>query len=554
MYKHLLIALALFSATSVFGQEGKEKEDLGDKEYIIVKDYKPVLAESYKISDVPEGDTTTVNPPVMKYNAVSKKVETNYETATIKAVKVMDEKLAKLYRNLVKLGIGNYTTYNGEAYINSLRSKKGALGLAVRHFSGSPSLKDAGEADFSQNKAGMTGKYFLSNATFSGDLGYDRNVVHYYGYKSADTIIDKKNTKQRFSEFNINAGLASNYLNKGHLDYGVRFGYTTFNDLFSVTENDFLAVANAGKQLENFYLRVDASFNYFKKTDAEYEILSLNSNLNRNIIRISPTFNFDKENIHLVLGGRLEIEKNLGSDVHLYPRVDFSLPIAEHILSVFANVDGNLSKNSFRTLAYENPFITSSIRPFNTNNKLMLTGGLKGNFSSTVSFTVWARYSKVEDLLMYVNDTIHFNKFNLVRDDGTIFNLHAELGFMSDEKLNLSLHLDQNSYKLDLYEKAWHMPATVVTFVAKYNLRDKILVNASLFARGVTYAAVREGSAYKSEKINAYLDGNLGLEYRYSKILSVYVNLNNLGFAKYYNWYQYPSERFNVLGGITYSF
>lgn len=72
MYKHLLIALALFSTTSVFGQEGKEKEDLGDKEYIIVKDYKPVLAESYKISDVPEGDTTTVNPPAMKYNAVSK--------------------------------------------------------------------------------------------------------------------------------------------------------------------------------------------------------------------------------------------------------------------------------------------------------------------------------------------------------------------------------------------------------------------------------------------------------------------------------------------------
>ncbi|MBK6444788.1 MAG: hypothetical protein IPF81_05610 [Bacteroidetes bacterium] len=554
MIKNIFIAISLLLVVPAFAQQVKDPEELGDKEYIIVKDYKPVLAESYKISDVPEGDTTTVNPPVMKYKAVSKKVETNYETSTIKAVKVTDEKLPKLYRNLVKLGIGNYTTYNGEAYINSLRSKKGALGLAVRHFSGSPSLNGAGEADFSQNKAVLSGKYFLENATFYGDLGYDRNVVHFYGYDSNDSIIDKKNTKQRFSEFAFNAGIASNYLSKGHLDYGVHFGYTTFNDLFEVTENDFVVDGKVGKQLDNFYLKVDAGFNYFKKTDAEYEVLSINSNLNRNIIRVSPTFNFDKENIHLALGGRLEVEKNLGSDVHLFPRIDFSLPIAEHILSVFANVDGNISKNSFRTIVYDNPFITSSIRPFNTINKLMLTGGLKGNFSSTVSFTAWVKYSKVDDLLMYVNDSTYFNKFNLLRDDGSILNLHLEIGFMSDEKINLSLHLDQNSYKLDQYEKAWHLPSTIVSFVAKYNLRDKILVNATLLAHGITYAPIQVGTGYKPEKIKAYLDGNLGLEYRYSKILSVFVNLNNLSFTKYDRWYRYPTEGFNVLGGIAYSF
>lgn len=554
MHKFLSIACVLLTTTTLFAQDGKEKEDLGNKEYIIVKDYKPVLAESYKISDLPEGDTTTVNPPAMKYNAVSKKIETNYETATIKAVKVTDEKLQKLYRNLIKLGIGNYTTYNGEAYINSLRSKKGALGLSMKHLSGSPSLKGAGEADFSRNTAGLNGKYFLENATFDADINFDRNVIHYYGYNSDDTIIDKKDTKQRFTEFAFNAGITSNYLNKGHIDYGAHVGYITFNDLFEVKENDFLFNGNIGKQLDNFYLRVDASLNYFSKSDAKYEVLTLNSNLKRNIIRISPAFIFDKDKVHLVVGGRMEVEKNRGTDVHFFPRVDFSLPIAEHILAVFANVDGNIAKNNFRTLSYENPFITSAIHPVNTINLISLTGGLKGNFSSTVSFTAWAKYSKVEDLILFVNDSTYFNKFNYVMDDGKILNLHAEIGFMSDDKLNLSLHLDQNSYTLDQFQKAWHHPATIISFVAKYNLRDKILVNASLFAHGVQYAGIKEGNGYKSEKINGYLDGNLGLEYRYSKILSVFVNLNNLGFAKYYTWYQYPSERFNVLGGITYSF
>ena len=63
MIKNIFIAISLLLVVPAFAQQVKDPEELGDKEYIIVKDYKPVLAESYKISDVPEGDTTTVNPP-----------------------------------------------------------------------------------------------------------------------------------------------------------------------------------------------------------------------------------------------------------------------------------------------------------------------------------------------------------------------------------------------------------------------------------------------------------------------------------------------------------
>lgn len=551
--------LSLLAITASFSlraqqQPAKEKEDLGDKEYIIVKDYKPVLAESYKISDTPEGDTSTVNTPMMKYSIVSKKVETNYETSTIKAVNVKDEPLPKLYRNLVKLGIGNYTTYNGEAYINSLRSKKGALGFEAKHLSGSPNLKDAGYAGFGNTMASVFGKYFLENATFDGEVGYKRDVVHYYGFNTNDTIIDKKLIKQRLGNFALNLGFGSNYLSKGHLDYEARFGYSTLNDLYEVTENEFLVEGFAGKQLENFYLKLAASFDYFKKSDAKYEKLNLNSNLNRNIISFTPTLDFSKEKYHLVLGGRLTIEKNLGSVAHLYPVVEFSLPVAEHILSVFANVEGHLEKSNFRTLTDENPFVSSAVKPGNVNNKLNLQAGVLGNFSSTVSFTASVKYGKQEGMELFVPDTEYFNKFDVLEDDGSVLNFHAELGYDSGDKLNLSLHFDQFTYNLDQQVKAWHRPGTEVTFRAGYNLRDKILVKADILARGKTYGAVRENYGWKAEKINSWVDGNLGIEYRYSKILSIYVNLNNLGFSKYYQWYKYPSERFNILGGLSYSF
>src|SRR6266478_6858929 len=92
-----------------FAAVAQEKE-LGDKEYLIVKDYKPVLAESSKISDTPDGDTTSSTPQKMDYNLAPKKLETNFEAGVIKAVKIKDEPISKLYNTLIKLGLGNYTT------------------------------------------------------------------------------------------------------------------------------------------------------------------------------------------------------------------------------------------------------------------------------------------------------------------------------------------------------------------------------------------------------------------------------------------------------------
>jgi len=54
---------------SAIAQDEKsgDKNELGNKEYIIVKDYKPILAESQKISETPDGDSAVSTPPVFNY-------------------------------------------------------------------------------------------------------------------------------------------------------------------------------------------------------------------------------------------------------------------------------------------------------------------------------------------------------------------------------------------------------------------------------------------------------------------------------------------------------
>ena len=85
------------------------------------------------------------------------------------------------------------------------------------------------------------------------------------------------------------------------------------------------------------------------------------------------------------------------------------------------------------------------------------------------------------------------------------------------------------------------------------NLRNKIVVNADVFALGDRYAFNYKspGSPYKLKKI---IDANLGLEYRYSKILSVFLNINNITATKNYYWNFYPTQGVNAVGGLTYSF
>jgi hypothetical protein len=552
MKQKIIFLFMLLFTTLVNAQQ--PKENLPSDSIVIMKDYMPMLAESEKISDAPEGDTTSATPAPLAYPFNPKKAETSYETSTIKAVKIKDETLQKLYRTYVKLGLGNYSTYMGELYVGSLRSKKGLLGLDLRHFSSRPGLNDVGPDDFSKNHGGIDGKYFLENATFNGGMTYDRDVVHYYGYDSDSIILDADQIKQRFNRFGMHLGIGSNHLNKDRITYDANFSFSSLSDLYEVSENDFAIYGNAGKKVDDMKVNVGLSLDYFRKSNAKGELLTLRNNLGRNIGSLTPTLTFNRDKVKFILGLQAAIEKNGKAEAHLFPKIDIELPVAENILYLFAAADGGIIKNTYQTITLENPFVIASVVPENTINKIELRGGLKSNFSNTVSLMAMVKYSSMDNFQFFVNDTVEANKFNIRYNDGSVLNLHAELGYHRSEKFSAIIKIDQYSYKLDFDERPWHRPNTEITLNAKYNVWDKLLLNATIYGRGKYFARINMPTGFAEKSVKGYMDANLGIEYRYSKILSIYLNFNNFGFSKYNRWNGYPSEKLNVLGGLTYSF
>jgi outer membrane receptor protein involved in Fe transport len=103
------------------------------------------------------------------------------------------------------------------------------------------------------------------------------------------------------------------------------------------------------------------------------------------------------------------------------------------------------------------------------------------------------------------------------------------------------------------------MPNVEITLTAQYSLRDKIIAKADIFYLGERYAQ----KSYFPKKpyiepfavrLPAIYDFNLGFEYRYTHRLSAFINFNNITSYRYQRWYQYPTQRINILGGLTYSF
>jgi hypothetical protein len=57
-----------------------------------------------------------------------------------------------------------------------------------------------------------------------------------------------------------------------------------------------------------------------------------------------------------------------------------------------------------------------------------------------------------------------------------------------------------------------------------------------------------------AKNLGIIADVNIGAEYRYNKRLSAFIQFNNVASQSYQRWYNYPVQRFQVLGGVTVRF
>ena len=563
--RHYLILLALCPTLSFAQTGGGKTGNLGNEDINVIKEYQPVLNDAFKININPDSDTSTIrkaNTP--EYKVSAQPINSNYNTSPIKPVRIKDDAIKKLYHGYVKAGYGLENMPLLDISFNSLRSKNFDAGVRFKHLSTSGKIKEYGFPGNSNNLFNVFGTRYFDKFKIGANLAYNRDVVHFYGYNSPPELFSKSETKHSMSDFDGNVNLASINPDKDSWTYQASVGFYNFEDNRSSSENNAKVELGIGKLLTNAKFNLQVSGEFGKIKQALYSI-------NRSIIRFQPRFIINENLYSIEVGGNVAIEsRNNPSGItpyskpikdnnyHLYPYLSTSYQVIDDAVKIFATLSGDLQRNDLRNISRENPFFGRNVMLNNTNEKLGIKAGTSIKLEHDLMFVGSVKWSRIKDQPFYYANFEIPSTFAMVYDKATLLNFRASLEYKNAEKISFAFSADYNKYKTDQLNEQLYIPALRVGISGHYAIAEKIYLKADVFynsdVTGNTYISDSTIVSAQFVNIKGWLDANVGIDYRYSKVLSAFVSLNNIGFSRYFRWYEYPSYRFLGMAGVTYSF
>jgi len=511
----------------------------------VVKAFKPILSESMKIQSNPNPEIPETQTPVFSYEVPEKRMDGQPTLYTIKPLSLGTSLLPKLKNNYTKIGYGNYNAPLFETYLNTTRNKNLQAGLFVKHLSFNPN----GDRQFSNNTVYGFGKRFLGSGILSADALYYRNVVNLYGYNTLADVGPNNNIKQKFQTIEGKVGYQNILKDTSKLSYKLDGGFYNFSDNRDVTENDFKLYGTFGKRINGNPLDIKTGVNIsnLKFGNTEY---------NRVFVDINPRYKLNMDQLYINLGfNSTFFNDSTGTTFYFFPIAEAGINLIKNSLTTYVGITGNLQRNTYRSIANENPFVRSAgFR--NTENSFELYGGLKGIISPQTSFLLNASLANVKNLLFYVGDSANLNSQKVVFDtkSSSVFNVKAELNHEFGNQFLLGFVMNYYSYSISI-KAPYSMPTFTTQLNLGYNMSDKFLWKASVLTMNKRESGIEVApNTINATTLKGFVDLNLGLDYRYTKNISLFVNLNNLTNNEYERWVNLPVYGFNVMGGLTVSF
>lgn len=535
-------------------------QDNINHDVIVMKSYSPVIGDANKLGEMPKiVDTTDINPD-FNYGISSVPFFPTFNPAPIRPVKMIGEPLKKLYQNYALVGFGNYTKPMFEFSYGTSRSKDLYGGINLKHLSQHGNLKLNGLEDkvysgYSRNHANVFLHRIFKHSALESDLTYNRQALHFYGRNAAtDTIIEKDNNKQVFSWMSASMRYKTTRLDSTYINYNVYLDYNYFEDHYNTFLNDIKFGVESSLFLNKELIGLDFSYQHFNH-------LSPTQLYSNSIINFHPKISKFNAHWSIEAGLNFDIDANNDSTLfHYYPVIKLHYNVIDYFLVPYLGIEGGKVSNNYRKMALENPYIKPGLIVKNTNNLIVLYGGIRGNFTEKLSYNFKGTYSIIDNAYFFTNDSnnVTENQFVVEYDDIERYDIDAELSWAKSKKMRFALLGKYHGFKLDALEHAWHIPDYELIFSTNYNLKSKIIVDFDMFVKGQRYAKTyyQTGSfsSYEVVKIPETFDMSFGVEYRYTKMLSGFVRVNNLLARKNYLWNYYPTEGLNVMFGVIYSF
>jgi len=577
-----IITIIVSFTIIAFTASAQEKKEIS-KDVKVVKAYTPSLSDAFKVNRMPVLKDSVGLKPKFNYSILSKAMITGYSIEPITPARLAKGRQEKLKTSYLKAGFGNYGSLWGDLNYNILQSEKFVLGINAGHWSsfGDIKLEDGEKVDapFHDTWANLGFDYLFSDKTLYTNIDFKHNIYNYYGYKTIDPQLIywvpgagsnvkgdllMPDVKQRLASFDFQVGFKNNEIKDDDVQYDASFTYLSFSNLTGVSQNGFKLSGDAYFPFGTVGFAVDLDLNYYG-TSVPDSIGPLYSFQERNntVIGLMPrmVFNFDRARIDvgLLLFGEID---SFDGQFQVAPVLTGKVDIVEGVVSLEGGLKGKYNQNDYRTVQYENPFVSPDQNVKSAFYGLDVFAKLKGNFSKSTSFGFDFSYAMFADEHFYVNKSFvepgviqslaYTNLFVPVYDDGSLLTVSGEILYKPDDKFSLLAKATYYGWNLDSLSRAWHKPDIEFVLKSRFSPVKNLWVDGGVNVLGKRYAF--DPATLAEKKLSAVFDLNLGAEYIYNSTWSFFGGVNNLASSKYYQWNGYPMQGINVHVGVGISF
>lgn len=546
------------------------------EQYYVNGIYNPTLADVKKIDLKPEPFDTILPAKPVSYQVLNVTGQVPVHVDSIEAAK-LNIQLAqeRLYKGFIKAGFGLYTTPLVEAYYDQTRSRENGYGLHYKHLSSNGGLDDRGPSKYGNDRVDGYYNAYLGKHAVEGRAIYERRRVSYYGYPSTDSLENlillapkapEDRLKQIYNDIGFAVRVKSLYRDSTKLAHDAGLEVHNYTNLSGSRELNVKLDAELGMEqgTETYGGRVLVDNNAYRgeRGDSLSELRQ-----NGTLVGISPFVSTTEGRYLVKVGAGIFVDALGKTTFHFYPQAHLQYRLFDDILVPYIGVDGRRERNSFRSLTHENPFLNGA--PLLRNSSLMydLHGGLRGSLGRDIGFDVRLSKSRVDDRPLFIGQEYHYagvthgDEFLVVYDQVDQLDIGGELRYSHDEHIDIHGGLHLFSYGTDHEAEAWNLPSYSLSLGGTYDFQDKLLLKVEarfLGAKKATLPVLQGWNDLSAPPtavdVKGALDLYLGLEYRYTKRFSVFLDVSNLSASKYELWYNYPVQRTLVLGGATYAF
>jgi hypothetical protein len=522
---------------------GQAQDSTKRKTINITSTFKPALKNTAKLNfnaDAPLIDTAR---PDLTYNLPIQFLSITYQPAGLNPVALPSDSI-KIWNNdnYIKVGVGNIHLPYVEAGLSFGDRKNSFFNVFAQGYASEGNLPFQENNLFAASVSGTIKA--ANNIEWDGSLGFRGEGYYLYGFQPDTLQFAKSQLQQQFLTFEGKIGLRNTVPTAYGLTYNPNFKVAAFGENSSPRASEADMVLNLPLQKTlNDHFDIDLGF-----TADITNYTFGNVSINNNIFLVSPAVVYHSDNISMHLEMTPSWDQN---DFHLLPNFRADYTTDDKRFTLFASLDGYYDKGSFKRFAGINPWLWQPTSLLNTRVTEFF-GGFKGSLTPHISYLAKAGFSEARNMALFLDDSLDGKNFQVVYEDKLqTFSVHGEISYLQGENFNITAALTLNNFHTSSQAKAWGMLPTEFTTAMRWQIMKDLWLKADLWVFEGAYWRYTDGTVASS---NGGIDVNAGVEFRLTRQLNLWLQMNNLFNDKYQRWNQYSVYGFNILGGVIFSF